>query len=268
MSQATDLKAVIFDMDGTLVETERHGHRVAFNRAFESAGLPDRWDEELYGELLSVAGGRERILHYLTEKCANPPADPARLAAQLHKSKVAEYKAMVQSGELDVRPGILRLLDELHREGVAAAVATTGTRSTVVDLLMGLGAGGPDRFAAVLTADEAPRKKPDPQVYEMALIKLGITPHAAVAVEDSRNGLLAARAAGIPCLVTVSDYNAGEDFDEADLVVENLGEPDTPAEVLFDPHGVVPGDSVVVDACVLRSLHQSRIRAGDSTGNP
>lgn len=262
-----DLKAIIFDVDGTLVETERQGHRVAFNRAFERAGLPDRWDEKLYGELLSVAGGRERLLHYFGERCQNPPGDPEALAAEVHRLKVEEFAALARDG-LDARPGILRLLDELRREGITAAVATTGTRGPVLDLLAGLGSGHADRFATVLTAQEAPKKKPDPQVYDMALASLGLSPREALVVEDSRNGLLAAKSAGLPCLVTVSDYSADESFDEADLVVRSLGEPDTPAEVLSDPHGVTTGDNVVVDLRLLQSLHQSCIRAGDDTESP
>lgn len=186
------LKAIIFDVDGTLVETERQGHRVAFNRAFERTGLSDRWDEDLYGELLSVAGGRERFLHYFGERCQNSPGDPESIAAELHGLKVEEFAALVRDG-LEARPGILRLLGELRQKGIAMAVATTGTRGPVLELLAGLGSGYAARFAAVLTADEALRKKPDPQVYEMALAQLGLSPREALAVEDSRNGLLAAR---------------------------------------------------------------------------
>lgn len=248
-----DLKAVIFDVDGTLVETERQGHRVAFNRAFERAGLPYHWDEKLYGELLRIAGGRERLLHYFSDWCQNPPDNPETLAADLHGLKVEEFTALARDG-LDARPGVNRLLDELSRERIVSAVATTGTRGPVLDLLTGLGAGGVERFAAILTAQEAPKKKPDPQVYYMALAQLGLTPREALAVEDSRNGLLAAKSAGLPCVVTVSDYSVGECFDEADLVVRSLGEPDSPAEVLFDPRGVASAERVVVDTQLLRNL--------------
>jgi len=261
-----DLKAIIFDVDGTLVETERQGHRVAFNRAFERTKLPDRWDEDLYGELLSVAGGRERLLHYFGERCQNPPGDPEALAAELHGLKVEEFAALARDG-LDARSGILRLLNELRRERITTAVATTGTRGPVLDLLRGLGSGHAARFAAVLTAQEAPKKKPDPQVYDMALARLGLSPCEALTVEDSRNGLLAAKSAGLSCLVTVSDYSADESFSEADLVVRSLGEPDTPAEVLSDPHGLTTRDNVVVDLRLLRSLHQSCVRAGDGMEN-
>ncbi len=255
-----DLKAVIFDVDGTLAETERHGHLVAFNRAFERAGLPDRWDEEKYRELLDIAGGRERLFHYLTEERPDlPPKKAEDLAAELHEAKVEELEALVQGGELKPRQGIARLMGELDREGIARAVATTGTRSTILTLLPSLGLEI-EGFAAILTADEAPDKKPNPQVYEAALKELGLSPSEAIAVEDSRNGLLAAREARIPCLVVVSEYNVDQAFDEADLVVGDLGEPVTPAKVLSDPHGVAPGGEIVVDPQLLRSLVSSASR--------
>lgn len=246
------LKAVVFDVDGTLAETERHGHRVAFNRAFKGAGLLDRWDEELYGELLRVAGGRERILHYFKERSTEALGDPETLAVELHKAKVAEFKNVLRSGGLQPRPGIHRLLDELDGAGVTLAVATTGTRSAILDLLTCLRLD--ERFDVILTADEAPVKKPAPEVYEMALAELGVSPGEALAVEDSRNGLIAAKAAGMPCLVTVSEYNVAESFGEADLVVDGLGEPDAPATVLSDPHGVVSSALVLVDVQVLMAL--------------
>lgn len=252
-----ELEAVIFDVDGTLAETERHGHRVAFNRAFEKAGLPDRWDEEKYGELLDIAGGRERIFHYfMVERPDLPSMKAEEFAAELHEAKVEELGTLVQGGELELRQGIARLMEELDRAGIARAVATTGTRSTVLTLLSSLGLGV-DGFAAILTAAEAPNKKPDPQVYQAALEELGLSPSEALAVEDSRNGLLAARKAGLPCLVVVSEYNVDQAFDEADLVVGDLGEPGAPAEVLSDPHGVAPAGEVVIDPRLLRSLVSS-----------
>jgi HAD superfamily hydrolase (TIGR01509 family) len=254
---STSLEAVIFDVDGTLAETEREGHRVAFNRAFQRMGLEDRWSTELYGELLRVAGGKERILHYFLERRSGPPPENAEeFAAELHRSKVDEFQELLESGELAPRPGVLRLFSELDEEKIARAVATTGTRSAVLTLLEGLDNGGKEGFAAILTAEEAPVKKPDPQVYNLALEELGISASEALAVEDSLNGLVAAVAAGLPCLVTVSEYNVGEDFSEANLVVESLGEPGEPAKVLYDPHDVVEDEMVVVDSRLLQELHQ------------
>lgn len=248
------LDAVIFDVDGTLAETERNGHRVTFNRAFEKAGLADRWDERLYGELLNVAGGRERILSYFRDRRSTLPENPEQLAAELHKSKVVEFRELLGNGDLEASPGILGLIEELHGAGVALAIATTGTRSAVLDLLACLKPDLAEQFDAILTADEAPLKKPDPQVYEITLSELGVRANEALAVEDSRNGLLAASKAGIPCLVTVSEYNLGDQFGEAALVVDGIGESGAPASVLLDPHEIAPTEQVVVDVQLLKEL--------------
>ena len=241
-------------MDGTLAETEKHGHRVAFNRAFEKAGLDDRWGEELYGELLNVAGGRERILSYFKSRRDSLSEDPEQLAAELHKSKVAEFRELLSNGDLEARPGILRLIQELSNAGVSLAIATTGTRSTVIKILECLKPGLSTQFEAILTADEAPRKKPDPQVYELALSELGVSANEALAIEDSRDGLLAATSAGLPCLVATAEYNIGKKFEEAALLTDGLGEPDAPANALLDPHGISSTEQLVVDTQLLREL--------------
>lgn len=248
------LEAVIFDVDGTLAETERHRHRVAFNRAFEKAGLEDRWDESLYGELLDVSGGRERIMRYFRDRRLPLPEDPERMATEIHRSKVKEFRELIRGGELEARPGILGLIEELSDAGVALAIATTGTRSAVLDLLECLKPGLTVRFDGIFTADEAPLKKPDPQVYEIVLSELGVSANEALAVEDSRNGLIAAVGAGIPCLVAVSEYNVGDLFEEAVLLTDGIGEPGAPVNVLMDPHGVAPTKQSVVDARLMREL--------------
>lgn len=258
-----ELKGVIFDLDGTLVETERHGHRVAFNRAFARAGLSDYWNAELYGHLLRVAGGRERLRYYLEELRQARPEDPESLAAELHSLKVEEFAALIEHG-LPIRPGVARLLAELNEKGLSCAVATTGNRDTTLALLQTLGANHAQSFAAVLSAGEAPEKKPHPQVYEMTLATLGLEPEGALAVEDSRNGLLAAKAASMPCVVTVSDYSAAEDFAEADLVLRSLGEPEAPARVLHDPHGMTEDEAATVDTRLLERVHRSWLEAKSS----
>jgi HAD superfamily hydrolase (TIGR01509 family) len=212
--------AVVFDVDGTLVDSERDGHRVAFNRAFAATGLPYRWDEATYGELLQITGGKRRLVHYL-ERQGVPPRTAARLADRLHRDKTEIFVAMVRAGEIDSRPGVENLLAELRRAGARLGVATTGSRDWVQALLE-------TRFAAVefevvVTRHEAPALKPEPDAYLLAVERLGLGDGRAVAVEDSRNGLVAAGRAGLPCVIATNAYTAGQAFPEAELVLDGFG---------------------------------------------
>ncbi|MDQ3871243.1 MAG: HAD-IA family hydrolase [Chloroflexota bacterium] len=238
------LQAVVLDVDGTLVDSERDGHRVAFNRAFEEAGLPDRWDVDRYGELLAVTGGERRINAYLEEQDM-PEDERKELASRLHARKTEIFIEMASEGEIEARPGVVELLDELEQEGVRLAVATTGSRKWVRPLLDRL--FGAERFEAIVTSEEAPERKPDPSAHQMALEQLELPAAAAPAVEDSVNGLRAAKSAGLACVVVVNDYTREDDFDDADLVIDGFGGPGDRAAVLADPHGVDPPGRLDVD---------------------
>lgn len=219
------LRALIFDVDGTLAETEE-AHRAAFNRSFVAFGLPWAWDRTLYRALLRVAGGKERIRAFIGRH------DPQRAATEtldtlidaLHRCKTTLYTQAVATGTVPYRPGIVALIGEARRAGLPLAIATTTSRANVDALLAGApGALDPGWFATITCAEDAPRKKPDPQVYQMALTALGVPAAAALAIEDSRNGLLAAKACGLPVLVTESVYTAGDGFAEALAVLPDLG---------------------------------------------
>jgi len=222
-------RAVLFDVDGTLAETERDGHRVAFNQAFEALQVPWRWDEAAYGELLSVAGGRERLLHDMQHRSAAPVATGEReaLAASLHRLKNDHYARIVRRGELPLRPGIVALMADCQAAGVAIGIATTTTGANVDALLtFHLGAAWRGRFAAVVCAEDAPRKKPDPQVYELALRALARPAHEVVAIEDSPAGVEAARRAGLSVIVTRSCYFPATGHPEALAAGPSLGQPE------------------------------------------
>ena len=231
-SERDPLRAVIFDVDGTLADTERDGHRVAFNEAFEAAGLDYRWSVQEYGELLATTGGRRRIERYLRSKGC-PLSEAVALAAELHRDKTRRFATLVRTGTMAARPGAVGLISELRAEGVATAVATTGTSDWVLpllDVLFGL-----DMFDVVVTGSDVTDLKPNPAVYLEALARLGLTPADAVAVEDSANGVHAAVAAGLRCVAVVNGYTRDHDLSGAVAVLDDLARPDGISVLKGDP---------------------------------
>ena len=221
------LRALLWDVDGTLAETERDGHRVAFNLAFEALGLPWRWDVARYGALLRVTGGRERLMHDMSTRTDAPPTPGERdaLARALHARKNAFFADLVRGGRLPLRDGVQALMQECAERGVRMAIATTTSRVNVEALLgLHLGARWHERFAAVVCGEDVRRKKPDPEVYQLALRALRIGPLEAVAIEDSPGGVAAARAAEIPVVVTRSAYFADAAIDGAIAIGPGLHE--------------------------------------------
>jgi HAD superfamily hydrolase (TIGR01509 family) len=216
------LRALIFDFDGTLAETERDGHRVAYNHAFADLGLSWHWNVEHYGRLLAVAGGKERIAHYIaTEAPARPPGDPLALAVRIHERKARRFEEFASS--ISLRPGAARLIAEAKAAGLKLAIATTAGESGVRAVL----AHEPEILAAfevIAAGDVVPRKKPAPDIYRFALVALGIASDEAVAFEDTSLGLRAAVAAGIATIVTPSIYSERESFEGAAAVVSGLGD--------------------------------------------
>ncbi len=233
MSPEGRLEAVIFDVDGTLVDSERHGHRVAFNQAFEEAGLPYSWDEDTYGELLRTTGGQRRLHRYLEQQGMDED-ERAEVVPRLHGRKSEIFKGLVEAGKLEVRPGAARLLSELQDSSTAIGVVTTGSGHWVRALL---GQIVPDvHFDVMDFGDDVSERKPHPEAYDVALDRLEVDDTGAVAVEDSEEGLEAAQAAGLPCVVVVNGYTEDHDLSGADLVLDGFGEDGLPAGVLADPH--------------------------------
>lgn len=230
-----ELKALLFDVDGTLADTERDGHRVAFNRAFADAGLDWHWDEPLYGELLAITGGKERIRHYLAQHRPEEdlPADLDGLIADLHAAKTRHYTELLATGAIPLRPGVERLLREARGAGLRLGIATTTTPANVTALLEStLGPESVDWFEVIAAGDIVPAKKPAPDIYHYALEKMALAPEEALAFEDSANGVRSAAGARLPTVVTVNDYTRDHDFSGAVTVLDSLGEPGAPASTL------------------------------------
>ena len=255
------MSALVFDCDGVLADTERHGHLPAFNQVFREFGLPVQWSEEEYGRRLKIGGGKERMASLLTPEfvaAAGLPTDPEEQAAEIakwHKRKTAIYTEMVAAGKLPPRPGIARIIGAAQDAGWKLGVASTSAEAAVHAILeYAVGAERASRFDVFLAGDCVPKKKPAPDIYLLALEKLGVDPAEVLVVEDSRNGLLAATAAGLRCLMTVNGYTEDEDSSEAILVVSSLGDPDgEKATVIANRSAAGPGAYVTLadlEACL------------------
>lgn len=248
------LQALVWDVDGTLAETEDQGHRVAFNQAFEEAGLPWRWDRALYGEWLAITGGKERLLAWW--RCIDPQAAAAPAAAatvrRLHELKTAHYLALLERGDIGLRPGVQRLLEEAAAQGLRLAIATTTGLDNVTRLLdVTLGAKGAGMFEVIGAGDVVAHKKPAPDIYQWVLERLALPAEACLAIEDSAAGANAARSAGLPVIVTRSRYTAGESVGTVLAELDGLGDAASAARGTTGGHawrGVVGVD-------VLRAWH-------------
>ena len=220
------IKALIFDCDGVLVDTERDAHRVGFNRAFKEFGIDAEWDVELYGKLLLVAGGKERMRAYFDEygwpEGADTDEAKTDLILKLHLKKTEITSDLVS--DLPVRPGILRIIDEAIEAGVKLGVCTTSNPKFIDAVLDLFGAERKAKFDFVHAGDVVAKKKPAPDIYLLALETLGLPANECMVIEDSRNGLRAALGAGLPTLVTTSTYTVEEDFTGAAKVVPELGD--------------------------------------------
>jgi len=247
------LTTLLFDVDGTLAETEEI-HRQSFNRSFKQAGLDWHWSQDLYAELLAVTGGKERIRHYLTRY--QPDFDVAmkldEYIAGLHAAKTDIYTSTVASGDIPMRPGVRRLIGEARGAGLRLAIATTTTPVNVTALLhYNLAADSEDWFDVIAAGGMVAAKKPLSDIYYYAMEKLAVHPRECLAFEDSANGLRSARDAGLVTLVTVSQYTGDDDFEGAALVVDQLGEPDSPFSVISGD----AGSHTYVNVDLLQDLH-------------
>lgn len=228
-----EIKAVFFDQDGVIIDTERDGHRVAFNQTFKDFGYDFEWDVDYYHELLQIAGGKERMKHHLNTKGFGKEINPDEiddLVQRMHKHKTAVFVELIESGHLPLRPGIKRFMKEINQEGLVMGICTTSNEQAARAVVNGVLAD--IKFDFVLAGDIVSKKKPDPEIYNLALEKSGLKPEECLVIEDSRNGVLAARAAGMFVVATTNPYTEKEDLSGAHIIVTCLGDPDVEKGIL------------------------------------
>ena len=260
-------RALIFDCDGVLADTEPNGHLVAFNQMWRKLSVPWQWSKEQYGEKLKIAGGKERMASLFDDpdfqqRVSVPGSEEERkaLVSAWHKEKTALYQQIIFAGQIPARPGIKRIAQEARDAGWKLAVASTSAQAAVESVLRHAVGEELAKEFLVMAGDIAPNKKPAPDIYNLTLERLQLPAYFCVAVEDSRNGMLAAYAADVPVIVTVSEYTTGEDFKEAEFVVDSLGEPGGPqSKVLLNPAGARIAECVKLEN--LAALVNSSVKA-------
>jgi HAD superfamily hydrolase (TIGR01509 family) len=222
-----EIKALIFDQDGVIIDTERDGHRVAFNETFKHFGYDFQWGVEEYHDLLQVGGGKERMRHYLHTKGFGVEVQPEEedaLIKKMHKFKTTTFINLIETGKLPLRPGVKRLMQEAVEAGWILGICTTSNERAAHAVAYSILEDIP--FDFVLAGDIVQNKKPDPEIYNLALEKTGLKPDQCVVIEDSKNGVSAAKSAGMYVVATTNFYTQREDLSAADMIVTCLGDPD------------------------------------------
>ena len=244
------LKALIFDVDGTLADTEMNGHRVAYNRAFERLALDWNWSEDRYGELLAVTGGKERMKYFVENYQPVLPADKSlqELIAEIYITKTDIFREMLLTGLIPLRSGVARIFKEAREAGIRLAIATTTAPSNVQYLLSSnLGEEALDWFDIIAAGDIVENKKPSPEIYQLVLREMDLEANECIAFEDSENGCVSATGADLPVIITVTSYPRDEQFNGARLVLDQFGDPGQPVELIDDPQGNFNESMLTVD---------------------
>lgn len=244
------LKALIFDVDGTLADTERNGHRVAYNKAFAKLGINWNWSEQTYGEILTVSGGKERMKYFVENYQPDIPTDRelGELISEIYITKTRIFKEMLLTGLIPLRSGVARLFNEAREAGIRLAIATTTAPSNVQYILSStLGEESLGWFDIIAAGDIVDNKKPSAEIYQLVLDEMSWKAEECVAFEDSENGCLSARGANLPVIITVTAYTRDDPFVGASLILDQLGDPGEPVELIDDPMGAFTEPMLSID---------------------